>query len=325
MSFHDFSDMHLARGNLSPRYNPPASGLDSHRELAYYIVTIVFVFLAIVAVTLRIIFAISFAVNSLISVHPGSVGMHLKDVLALPPESLVVTLKTFFAAAFVWITATSLVKLSILHFYIGIFPKPAFRWAAYIIAVLTILFWISYIVTGFVVCRPLNYHWNRRIPGHCANVIAQEIGSASVNLALDLFIVVLPMPVPWSLRMRLKKKILLSGVLSLGLCICAMNLTRVILVITEDAEDFTFSVVYARLFASLEIYVGIITACLPTLGPLVLREKRRPHTSAGVQRQLQQQQSTSQTTLDPQLPDFGGAAPLRKASTLAESELERID
>ena len=52
-----------------------------------------------------------------------------------------------------------------------------------------------------------------------------------------------------------------------------MNITRVILVATLDAEDFTYSFTYAGLFAGLEIYIGITTACLPTLGPLILKEK----------------------------------------------------
>ena len=52
-----------------------------------------------------------------------------------------------------------------------------------------------------------------------------------------------------------------------------MNITRVILEASSDANDFTYSLTDAGLFAGLEVYIGIITACLPTLGPLITRKK----------------------------------------------------
>lgn len=44
-----------------------------------------------------------------------------------------------------------------------------------------------------------------------------EISSASINMVFDLAIVLLPMPTIWNLKMALRKKVLASGVLSLGL------------------------------------------------------------------------------------------------------------
>ncbi len=53
-----------------------------------------------------------------------------------------------------------------------------------------------------------------------------------------------------------------------------MNITRVALEATANAADFTYSLTNAALFAGLEVYIGIITACLPTLGPLISKERR---------------------------------------------------
>ncbi|KAM0800493.1 hypothetical protein BDR22DRAFT_963170 [Usnea florida] len=101
---------------------------------------------------------------------------------------------------------------------------------------------------------------------------SQEIGSATVNMILDLSIVMLPLPVLWSLQMPLKREIMMSGILSLGLYICAINIIRVILVARLNATGFTYSFTYAGIFASLEVSLGIITACMPTLGPLTSRK-----------------------------------------------------
>ena len=51
-----------------------------------------------------------------------------------------------------------------------------------------------------------------------------------------------------------------------------MNVTRIVFEATSDPDDFTFGLTNAGLFAGLEVYIGIITACLPTLGPLIVRE-----------------------------------------------------
>ena len=52
-----------------------------------------------------------------------------------------------------------------------------------------------------------------------------------------------------------------------------MNITRIILEVIAEQDDFTFSLTNAGLFSGLEIYIGIIVSCLPTLGPLLTREQ----------------------------------------------------
>ena len=110
-------------------------------------------------------------------------------------------------------------------------------------------------------------------------------------MILDLTIVVLPMPVLWNLQIPMKKELVLSVVFSLGLwyasshpvvdlprtltahSICAKNVTRVVLIAYSNPNDFTYSLANIGLFAGLEVYIGLITACLATLEPLIGREK----------------------------------------------------
>ncbi|KAI5779977.1 hypothetical protein EDC01DRAFT_668681 [Geopyxis carbonaria] len=199
----------------------------------------------------------------------------------LPPDALTITLKVFFASGFLWITATTFIKLSILLLYIGIFQTRPFLWAAWGVVSLSVMFWVACILTGFLMCRPLAFNWDKSIEdAHCGNTYSQEVGSAAINMILDFMIVILPLPVLWSLQVPVKKKIMLSGVLSLGLCICGMNITRVVMIATSDTVDYTYSLTNAGIFKGLEVYLGIVTSCLPTFGPLLVREKvmSRSHT-----------------------------------------------
>lgn len=102
--------------------------------------------------------------------------------------------------------------------YVGIFRTPAFVWSAYVVGAISSAFCVGYIITGFVVCRPFKYHWDKTIVGgDCGATTTQEISVAAINMVLDFAIVILPMPVLWQLQMPTKKKVLLMGVLSLGL------------------------------------------------------------------------------------------------------------
>ena len=90
------------------------------------------------------------------------------------------------------------------------------------------LFWIAYVLTGFLICHPLAFNWNKQLRGHCGNATSQEIGPAAVNMILDLSIVMLPLPVLWSLQMPLKRKVMLSDILSLGLWYAKDPVTTVV-------------------------------------------------------------------------------------------------
>ncbi len=70
---------------------------------------------------------------------------------------------------------------------------------------------------GILICRPIALNWDKTLKGHCGDTTSQEIASASINMVLDLSIVILPMPVLWGLQLPLRKKVWLSGVLSIGL------------------------------------------------------------------------------------------------------------
>ena len=116
--------------------------------------------------------------------------------------------------------------MSLLHFYRSLFlTQPVFstrmtalRFTAYTIYGITVLYWIAQITLLLRICQPIALQWDpARGGGHCGDITKQEISSAVMNMILDLSIVILPMPVLWSLRISLKKKIAVAGILSLGL------------------------------------------------------------------------------------------------------------
>jgi hypothetical protein len=132
----------------------------------------------------------------------------------------------FYTTGFIWITSTTLTKISLLHFYrITFFSHPVpdtrttiLRIATYTIYAISVLYWLAQITLLLSICQPIALQWDpTRGGGHCGDITKQEISSAVMNMILDFSIVLLPMPMLWALRMSLKKKIAISGILSLGL------------------------------------------------------------------------------------------------------------
>ncbi|KAF7513052.1 hypothetical protein GJ744_011318 [Endocarpon pusillum] len=223
-----------------------------------------------------------FAVVSILCVYPGTVGMHLPDAASLGSSVMRTTLKIFYSAGFIWITSTILIKLSLLHFYRSIFLVHSVRsqrikllqYSAYTIYALCVLYWIAHITLLLRICQPITLQWDpAQGSGHCGDITKEEISSSAMNMILDLSIVILPMPSLWSLRISLKKKFAINAILSLGLLVCIISAVRLILVIRNGSEDFTYTSTDVGIFSGSEIYIGWISTSLPTLGPLFRKDR----------------------------------------------------
>ncbi|CCD48297.1 hypothetical protein BofuT4_P106810.1 [Botrytis cinerea T4] len=282
----------MGNTNSHPKH---LGALTSPKGLGNVVTIVIFAILSIAAVGLRIwskvvirrafraddycIFVALYSIskssfssaNQTLAVVPGALGFHVEEALKyLGPDSLTVTLKAFLASSPVWIISTSLVKISILSFYTTIFPSRTFHIIVYSIIAVNAVYCVGYIFASLFICTPFAFNWDKTLTnGKCGNTLQLEISSASINMIFDLIVVFLPMPTLWRLKMAVRKKLFVSFILGLGLCICVMNITRVVLETRQDNVDFTYGLVYAGLFAGLENGIGIIVACLPTYGPLI--------------------------------------------------------
>lgn len=180
---------------------------------------------------------------------------------------------------------------------------PKLRTAVFIVITLTVAQMVAIFFESFLLCRPFAYTWDKTIPGGvCGSSTQAYLSIAIVNLTIDLFVVFLPMPVLWKLQMPVRKKMVISAILGLGLLlvfsscslsnslpalartrscaqghypltfpqrICCLTAARIKSVLSLDPLDFTYSVVPDLVFGALEIELGIVNACLPLLRPVL--------------------------------------------------------
>jgi hypothetical protein len=100
-------------------------------------------------------------------------------------------------------------KISILLFYIRIFPRKGFKNGVYILLAANVMYLIAFELVSIWQCQPLRGAWKRwddEFPCKCNNINMQGWLSASINIVLDLCILLLPMPEIYGLSLTNKKK-----------------------------------------------------------------------------------------------------------------------
>lgn len=118
-----------------------------------------------------------------------------------------------------YLSALPLTKISILCFYLRIFPSKKLRIGVYILIAANIGYMISFVVVSIWQCTPIDmawYRWDGEHAGHCNNINLQGWLSAALNIILDVFTLSLPLPELYRLKMSSKMKLQILSMFCVG-------------------------------------------------------------------------------------------------------------
>ncbi|KAL8798701.1 MAG: hypothetical protein Q9182_006452 [Xanthomendoza sp. 2 TL-2023] len=170
----------------------------------------------------------------------------------------------------------SCTKISILLFYIHLFPTKPFRFAAYTLIVVVTLWMIQQLLASLLLCQPISYNWDASVNGHCGNVAVNCLAGAAVNTFTDILILILPMPIIWRLHVPLRNKIILSLIFGLGSLICIISIIRLRTLFSYTSapmmslfdSDGPLTNNLPILYTVLESSLGVTAACLIIMKPI---------------------------------------------------------
>ncbi|KAI0427304.1 hypothetical protein F5Y09DRAFT_350550 [Xylaria sp. FL1042] len=196
------------------------------------------------------------------------VGLHIEEVIAFGGPSIIITFtQLLYAVDLLFATIITLLKLSILHFYIVLFPQKPFRYFVYTAMFFCIVFWFgSFFGTAFL-CNPPQKKWYTGIQGHCNDMVTMYVSIVAGDLVTDLIIIALPMPTLWGLHMPLSRKIPIVFAFGLGFAIAAITSIRIKYFLQLDASDPLYSIWPDGVLSSLVPLLGILNANLLTSRP----------------------------------------------------------
>ncbi|KAK3684062.1 hypothetical protein B0T22DRAFT_269315 [Podospora appendiculata] len=179
--------------------------------------------------------------------------------------------KCFYTSIIIYNIAMCLTKISVLLQFRRIFSvihmERATRYGLYFLLAwgVTLAFLLP------MVCLPVAAFWDPRVSGRCLDSATIWYVMAVVNVVTDFTLVTMPMPLVGALQLPPRQKILLVFMFGIGSIPCAISFYRIkTLRAAAVSQDPNWDNVNAAIFSFLELSVGVIAACLPTMRPLLV-------------------------------------------------------
>jgi hypothetical protein len=188
-------------------------------------------------------------------------------------------LKWLYASSIVWIPAAFAVKATLLLLIIRVFAVYV-RVAKAIRLYICFLF-IAYAPVQFVkifICTPISKYWDSSKPGHCLDQPKIFLTDTALAFITDFIILLIPILLTFRLRMTLKKKLKIIALLGAGGVAVAVACFREYRIyIFQSSTDVSGDFVVLNLCGTIELTIGFVCACLPSINLLVGRchERKR--------------------------------------------------
>ncbi|KAK1958578.1 hypothetical protein LY78DRAFT_373371 [Colletotrichum sublineola] len=199
-----------------------------------------------------------------------------EDIWMVDSDKLTLGFKIFFIDESFYLTCLGLTKISVLFFYLRIFPNKSFRYATYATMSYIGLSTTILLFMQIFQCIPFSYNWDGWKgdfgPHSCLNMNVLAFVAAGVSISHDIIILLLPIPLLWHLNMGLRSKLSIFIMFSLGIFILITSCVRLryITLFTRSLNptwDFTDPLIWS----GVEVSVSMIVVCLPTMRILLKR------------------------------------------------------
>ncbi|KAI3399602.1 hypothetical protein diail_6241 [Diaporthe ilicicola] len=198
-----------------------------------------------------------------------------KDVWTVPFNQIDEFGKWFFFMEVQYFVDLAVLKLSLLLFYLRIFPSTTIKRLLWGTVVFVGVYGVVFAIAALVQCQPLHFFWTKwdgQHQGHCVNVNAIGWANAGISIALDFWMLALPLSQLQGLQLHWKKKIGVTLMFFVGTFVTVVSILRLHALVTFATSDNpTFDNFDTMLWSTLEINTGIICACMPALRQILAR------------------------------------------------------
>ncbi|KAH8882061.1 hypothetical protein GQ53DRAFT_831832 [Thozetella sp. PMI_491] len=227
-----------------------------------------------------LVFCIGLSASALGAVFLGNLGGHLNlgpGNQAQNPDSYVALGKAFWAMQLLSVPAVGLAKLSVLFFFRRIFfVSPVLRVVSWAMVALVIAWNITFFFFNMLDCLPIDINWRTTAgaSGKCVSIVYIYWSQSLSDIFTDVMILLLPWPQIWKMRLSKAQKLQVSVVFILGYFVVGAGIARMVLssrsIFSKTRDlDYTYSRAPTVQWLIIEADIGVISACLPVLRPIV--------------------------------------------------------
>lgn len=182
-------------------------------------------------------------------------------------------------------------KTSILVFYLRLAKntQQVLRIASWVVLAIVNVAGIVLTIMNIAQCSPVRAAFSPLTHNaRCIPLLTEFICSAPVNIVTDLAILALPIPVLTGMRLPKRQKYVLIITFSIGIFVTIVDVIRIYYlqqaisfvptastndpgIVFGNTPDFAWNASLSLMWSAVEVNVGLICACIPTLKPLIVK------------------------------------------------------
>jgi hypothetical protein len=213
--------------------------------------------------------------SSVLTVHGLTSNGLGRDVWTVTFKQITDFFHVFYAMEILYFAQVALLKLSLLFFYLRIFPGTKIRKLIWGTIVFDIMFGVVFVFVGIFQCRPISFYWknwDEEHEGKCIDVNAVGWANAAISILLDGWMLALPISQVASLNLHWKKKVGVALMFTVGTFVTIVSILRLqSLVHFAKSLNPTWDDFLVAQWSTIEINVGIVCACMPSMRVLLVR------------------------------------------------------
>ncbi|CBX92052.1 predicted protein [Plenodomus lingam JN3] len=205
-----------------------------------------------------------------------------KHMLYLGFDNIERYLLTFYIENGMYVTETTLIKISLLLQYLRIFKAGYMRWICIVLLGLVSAWGAGFMFIAWFPAFPVRGAWDATVVGtrygfgfrDVTSFVNTFIAHSTLNMVFDIAIFVAPMVLFGTPNLRLKNALAMAGVFTFGGIVVATSIWRLTGIIqtragTSPYLDFTWWSPTMIILTCIEIDLAIICASMPIFWPLV--------------------------------------------------------
>ncbi|OAA39426.1 CFEM domain protein [Metarhizium rileyi] len=198
-----------------------------------------------------------------------------KDVWTLRPGQVVEFATYFFSQQILYLFLMTSIKISLLCFYLTLFPGRTTRILLWVSVGVVLAFGICSVFVSIFQCTPVRYYWMQYVQqegGECLNINLLGWINGGVSVAIDVWMIGIPLFQIRKLELHWKKKIGATIMFLTGTFVTVVSILRLqSLLYFFSSDNPTWDLWHTAWWSTLEINVGLICACLPTIRLILVR------------------------------------------------------
>ncbi|KAK1468948.1 hypothetical protein CMEL01_00715 [Colletotrichum melonis] len=196
---------------------------------------------------------------------PQGLGL---DIWVLHDYQITTFLRYLLMVQTLYVFILSIVKASILLFFLRIFPDKKFRIAIWWTLAYDLFVGFIFIVFSFVQRQPTWLIWegwrDKEPRGVILDLNKMGLSHGGMNIALDVWMLILPLTQLYKLNLKMKKKLGIIAMFSVGIFLTVVSVVRLRSLISfATSANATADARGTTIWSAIEICTGVVVACMP--------------------------------------------------------------